>query len=190
GPLEIITPPANDALCDALLLTIDQDCDGQGYSNIGATMEQDETLGSCTVDPQGKTVWFKFEAPENGKATVTTDFDFGSLTDTEVTVYEAPDDCSDLSTLGEEVGCNVDGGEIGEGFRSVVSLDNLTPEETYYIQVDGFTDMFDGPLQGTFCIEVLSDNGDGGDDDGDCGLAEVPFTESFENGIPDCWTVI
>ncbi len=158
GPLSIATTPVNDNLCNALPIIVGAECTGNNYTNIGATLETNETMPDCFDAPGEKTVWFNFEAPASGNATVTTDFTGGTLTDTEVAVYEAPNDCNNLTTLGNLLGCDEDGGVTGDGFLSVVNVNNLIPGNIYYIQVNGFIDFTDGSMEGSFCIEV-QDNG-------------------------------
>ncbi|MCB0466242.1 MAG: fibronectin type III domain-containing protein, partial [Aequorivita sp.] len=158
GPLTLKTRPVNDNLCDATRLIVDAGCSGSSFTNVGATLENNEPQGSCFDAPGDQTVWFSFEAPASGNVTVTTDFEGGTLEDTEVAVYDTPSDCSNMATLGMEVGCDEDGGNTGTGFLSVVTLTGLTEGSTYYIQVNGFVSFNDGTLEGTFCIEV-QDNG-------------------------------
>ncbi|WGF91697.1 fibronectin type III domain-containing protein [Aequorivita marisscotiae] len=158
GPITLKTNPINDYLCDATHLIVDEPCSGSTFTNVGGTLENNEPQGSCFDAPGDQTVWFSFEAPLSGNVTVTTDFEGGTLEDTEVAVYEAPTDCSSMSTLGMEVGCDEDGGNTGTGFLSVVTLTNLAPGDTYYVQVNGFISFNDGTMEGTFCIEV-QDNG-------------------------------
>lgn len=157
GPISVAATPINDDLCNALPLIIDEVCSGSTYSNVGATLENSEPFGNCFDAPGDKTVWFSFVAPESGNVTVTTDFEGGTLLDTEVAVFGAPSDCTDFTTLGNQLGCDEDGGEIGDGFLSVVTLTDLAPGETYYIQVVGFIDFWDGATEGTFCLEVQDD---------------------------------
>ncbi len=158
GPITLKTRPVNDYVCNATHLIVDTGCSGSNYSNVGATLENNEPQGTCFDAAGEQTVWFSFDAPVSGNVTVTTDFEGGTLEDTEVAVYDAPADCSNLSTLGMEVGCDEDGGNTGTGFLSVVTLTDLTAGSTYYIQVNGFISFYDGTLEGTFCIEV-QDNG-------------------------------
>ncbi len=158
GPITLKTRPVNDNLCDATRLIVDAGCSGSSYSNVGGTLENNEPQGSCFDAAGDQTVWFSFDAPVSGNVTVTTDFEGGTLEDTEVAVYEAPTDCSDLSTLGVEIGCDEDGGNTGTGFLSIVTLADLTAGSTYFIQVNGFVSFDDGTLEGNFCIEV-QDNG-------------------------------
>jgi hypothetical protein len=142
GPLTFTTlavPPENDNLCDAIALEINEESAGDDYTNTAATAQTDEPAGSCWFfgDAAQTTVWFTFVAPESGNATVSTDIEGGTLTDTQLAVYEAASDCTDLTTLGAEVGCDEDGGEV-VALASVVTLTGLTPGDTYYAQVDGY----------------------------------------------------
>lgn len=157
GPLSITTPPVNDNLCDALKIIVDSECTG-GYTNVGATSQTDEPMADCFDSPGVKTVWFKFEAPASGDVTVTTDFPGGTLKDTEVAVYGAPDNCNDLTTLGNILGCDEDSGVVENGYLSVVKVNNLVPGSLYYIQVTGFIEFSVGSTEGSFCIEVQDDS--------------------------------
>ncbi len=158
GPLTLKTRPVNDELCNATNLIVDGGCSGSSFTNVGGTLENNEPQGSCFDAAGEQTVWFSFVAPVSGNVTVTTDFEGGTLEDTEVAVYNAPINCINMSTLGIEVGCDEDGGNTGTGFLSIVTLTNLTANDTYYIQVNGFMSFDDGTMEGTFCIEV-QDNG-------------------------------
>ncbi len=148
GPAAFGIPPANDTLCNAIMLTIDQTCSGDAYSNINATIEANEPSGSCwfSSDLASNSVWFSFEAPSSGEVTLTTDIEPNDLSDTQLAVYTVGD-CTDMTSL-TEIACDEDGGEI-IGLSSVVLLENLTPGEIYYVQADGY-----GSSQGTFCIEA------------------------------------
>lgn len=174
GPLTLKTTPINDALCDAIPLAINAGCFSGNYSNIGGTLENNEPQGTCFDAPGVQTVWFSFVAPVSGDVTVTTDFEGGTLEDSEVAIYEAPTDCSDLSSLGMEVGCDEDGGNSGLGFLSVVNLTDLIAGNTYYIQVNGLIDFEGETSQGTFCIEV-QENGP---------TCLAPTDVTFENITP------
>src|SRR5699024_2984435 len=75
-------PPYNDNLSFVLPVEIDAGC--PGYDNIMASNEPGEPSGSC-FEPEGepgKSVWYKFEAPENGALELTTDLD-GTTLDTQ-----------------------------------------------------------------------------------------------------------
>ncbi|WP_292244731.1 fibronectin type III domain-containing protein [Mesonia sp.] len=143
-------PPANDDLCDAIALTLDAECSGDAYTNVGATLQTDEPLADCYIDGSlENTVWFSFVAPENGGAIITTDFAPAEINDSQITIY-AVTDCSDMSSL-TEVACNDDNPNDFFTFMSYVQATDLTANETYYIQVDGYNG-----AQGGFCIEVQS----------------------------------
>src|SRR5699024_4326525 len=108
GPISFttnITPPENTRICDAIALDPNTGCIGGPYTNTGAFEEYLEPTGSCLNDFHGtNSVWFTFEAPANGLATISTDFNSTDFL-TEIVVFEAPTDCEDMTTLGEEVGC-------------------------------------------------------------------------------------
>ncbi|SRX76038.1 T9SS-dependent choice-of-anchor J family protein [Aequorivita antarctica] len=157
GPITMKTRPVNDELCNAIPLIVDGGCVGSSFSNVGGTLEINEPQGSCFQAAGDQTVWFSFVAPLSGEVTVTTDFEGGTLEDTEVAVYEAPTNCGNLATLGIEVGCDEDGGNTGMGFLSVVTLTGLTAGNAYYVQVNGFISFGDGTMEGSFCIEVNND---------------------------------
>ncbi len=149
GPVTFFTPPSNDNACDAIPLTVGVIPPGDTYSNIGATTEPNDPQFSCTTNPIDGTVWFTFDAPASGEVEVSTNIPGGSLVDTILSVHEAPTDCTDLSTLGVELGCNDD----LNGLLSTVTLTGLTPGTTYYIMVDSF-----GTVEGTFGVSVIDTN--------------------------------
>ncbi|RFN58573.1 fibronectin type III domain-containing protein [Marixanthomonas ophiurae] len=157
GPLTVKTRPVNDNICDAAPLIVDEGCTTGSFTNVGATLEANEPQGSCFEAAGDQTVWFTFEAPPSGNITVTTDFEGGTLSDNELAIYTAPGDCNDFTTMGEEIGCDEDGGTTGTGFLSTVTLTDLIPGVTYYAQVNGFVSFGDGTFEGTFCIEVQDD---------------------------------
>ncbi|MGX1024361.1 fibronectin type III domain-containing protein, partial [Psychroflexus sp. MBR-150] len=142
-------PPANDNLCDAIALTIGTPSTGDAYTNVGATAQTDEPVGSCFVGGVDRSVWFTFIAPASGSVEVSTDIAGGTFVDTEIAVYEAPTDCADLTTLGAELGCDQDAGTT-VNYNSILDLTGLTPGNTYYIQVD----RWNTATPGTFGIEV------------------------------------
>jgi hypothetical protein len=147
GPQTFQTTPENDDLANAIMLTVNATCSGDMYTNLGATTQTDEPIGSCYIENTIEhTLWFAFVAPSSGDVNISTDIAPGAIGDTQLAVFEAPTDPNDLSTLGTEMGC----GEDMSSTNYLTSLDLvLTPGQTYYIQVDGF----DGAT-GSFCIEV------------------------------------
>ncbi|WP_347374086.1 fibronectin type III domain-containing protein [Aequorivita sp. Q41] len=157
GPITLKTTPVNDMLCNATPLVVDAACTGSSYTNVGATLEVNERMGTCYDAAGEQTVWFSFEAPASGNVTVTTDFERGTLEDTELAVFAAPSDCANLATLGAEVGCDEDGGNTGTGFLATVTLTDLIAGDTYFVQINGFMSFDDGTMEGTFCIEVNDD---------------------------------
>jgi hypothetical protein len=147
-------PPANDNLCNAILLTVDADSTGDAFSLVGATAETGETAAACFNSGVNGSVWFSFVAPDSGEVTVTTDIAGGTLTDSEIAVYAASGvTCSDLSTLGVALGCDQDGGTI-VNYNSIVNLTALTSGDTYYVQVD----RWGSATAGTFGIKVIDAN--------------------------------
>lgn len=158
GPVTFETtpaPPINDDLVSAIALTVDAACTGDAYTNVGATIQTGEPIGVCHFQGDGAqtTVWFTFTAPASGAVTVSTDILPGDIGDSQLTIYEAPTDVNDLSTLGAEVGCDEDSGTNG-GLLSIATLTGLVSGDTYYIQFDGYSG-----AEGTFCMEVTDDLG-------------------------------
>jgi hypothetical protein len=163
GPLAfttLATPPANDNLCSAQAITLDTVGTSGDYTTIGATAETSEPVPACFNAGINGSVWFSFVAPASGEVEVSTDYTGGTLTDTEIAVYDATGvTCTDLSTLGVELGCDQDGG-TDENFNSVLALTGLTSGGTYYVQVDRWGTAADG----TFGIQVFDQATLGTDD--------------------------
>lgn len=137
----LITPPVNNFLCDAIALTLDYGCQNGVFTNRGAFMQDGENYGSCLPFPAGtKTVWFSFQAPESGAVILSTVFPETEIL-SEIVIYNAPDDCENPETLGEELGCAYYGSNIFMG--------DLTPGATYYFKVGGAEN-----TMGNFCVDV------------------------------------
>ena len=153
-PLSAITytcPAANDNLCNAIALTVNAISTGTQYNNIGSTAETNEPIPACFNDDINGSVWFSFIAPASGEVNITTDIAGATLDDTEIAVYAAAGvTCSDLSTLGAVLGCDQDSGTT-INFNSFLNLAGLTAGNTYYIQVDKYSDF---NSNGSFGIEV------------------------------------
>lgn len=152
GSYNYSCPPSNDNLCNALALTLNAPATGNDYSLAAATAETNEPVPACFSGGINGSVWFSFIAPSSGAVDVTTDFAGGTLTDgdTEIAVYSAAGvTCSDLSTLGTDIGCDQDSG-TNVPYSSYLSLTGLTVGNTYYIQVD----RYNGTTAGTFGIQV------------------------------------
>jgi len=139
------TPPANDLCANAEPLAI-------GVSEAGDTTNATSAIANPTCDQFGviSDVWYSFEAPATGIATVIT-----SIISTDnawIAVYDACD--------GTELGC-ASGATSGGGDGSddlpggkELELTGLTPGVTYYVQVwnDGATAR---RIEGTFDIIVI-----------------------------------
>lgn len=135
-----VTPPENTYLCSAFELMPNDGCSEGPYTNVDAFEEANEPIGSCLNNFHGtQSVWFSFVAT-NQNATITTDFSSTDFT-TEISVFEAPEDCADLTSLGAEVGCVTNGDDA--------QLTEIVIGNTYFVKVTGFND-----TEGEFCIEV------------------------------------
>lgn len=114
--------PANNTCANATLLNVGASCGTPTIgTNVGAT--------SSGINPgcnsyAGGDVWFKFVAPANGQVIIETSDDNFSFVDTGVAVYS--------SCGGMLLGCDADS---GIGSFSVLSVNGLTPGNTYYIAV-------------------------------------------------------
>ncbi|MDX2286450.1 MAG: T9SS type A sorting domain-containing protein [Bacteroidia bacterium] len=142
-------PPANDALCNATLLTLDADCSGvPNGTTVNGTAQANEPLPGCFSDAAlTRSVWFKFVAPLSGQVSISTDYPIGTNNDTQVALYQLSGSCTTLSNL-SLIACDDDG---GAGFLSLIPSAPVTPGDTFYVQVDGW-----GTTTGTFCITVDS----------------------------------
>ncbi|MCI4671584.1 MAG: T9SS type A sorting domain-containing protein [Bacteroidia bacterium] len=146
-PSPVPAPPANDTLCNAIVLGVDSSCNGMSNGqNVNAFFEVGEPLGSCTSD--NNTVWFSFVAPAAGAVEITTDVNVGgSNTVTDLTLFALPGgNCTNLSDL-FEIACARGNGTNG----STIDTTRVIPGDTYYVAVSGGS--------GSFCIEVSSAGG-------------------------------
>lgn len=156
GPISFTTlalPPVNDDVCDAIPLSVGIVPPGDAYTNLGSTSQTGEPEGSCFNGGLNGSVWFTFTAPASGEVQVSTDIAGATLMDTEIAVYESPTDCTDPTTVGAQLGCDQDGGNIII-FNSIVNLTGLTAGVTYYIQVD----QWGTATPGDFGISVIDTN--------------------------------
>ena len=144
---DLIIPPDNDDLCNAESFIVGNTTSGGNYTNVNATTETMEPSGVCwfSSDPATASVWFSFVSPLSGEVIITTDFNDGTLNNTQLTLYSITD-CGDLSTLTPLI-CNDD--ISGANFKSYMEVNGLTGGKTYYLQVDGFNDE-----QGTFDLSI------------------------------------
>lgn len=125
-------PPANDNFANA-----------QVISGLTGSVEFDNTDATAEVgEPENddygdNSVWFIWECPEDADYDFWTTENFGTLTDTTITVYSG----STLGTL-TELGFNDDADDeirTGGFFSEIIGL-SLTEGVTYHIKVTGFGD--------------------------------------------------
>ncbi|MDA8692565.1 hypothetical protein N9L92_00775 [Saprospiraceae bacterium] len=134
--VESCDPPPNDNACDAVSLTVNDNCTGFEYTTKFATAEASEP--NCAF-AEKNTVWFKFVAPASQMISVTIKRE--TIVAPRIGVYTITD-CADLSTA-----------SLVDCFTSSPSPNfSVIPNETYYIQVDAALEM------GTFCILVTEIN--------------------------------
>ncbi|MBA6152345.1 fibronectin type III domain-containing protein [Gelidibacter maritimus] len=148
GPITFLTKENNDDLCDAIPLTLDETSAADAFTIINGTVQPDEPFGVCwNITDNLQTAWFKFVAPTSGKVVFNTIS--GTLEHYTIAVYNAPTDCTDMSTLGNQLFCDAE--KEGVEFRgsALPDLDQLTPGALYYIQVAAL-----GSESGTFGLEV------------------------------------
>ncbi|NOT52607.1 MAG: fibronectin type III domain-containing protein [Chitinophagaceae bacterium] len=149
GPVTFTTPPANDNAPGALTLTVGAGCTGNPYSNSGATQSAGEPFAACKGSAGFNTVWFQFVAPSSGAVRVTNDFSGGTMgTDSRMSLFSTTN-VNDYTQF-TNIACDDDNGAT-VSTRSILYATGLTPGNTYYIQVDGFSA---GTAQGTFCLAV------------------------------------
>ena len=103
-------------------------------TNACASSEEGEVSLGCYLRGDLNSVWYTFIAPSSGRVHLE---DRGGLR-IQYGFYEIPN-CSDLGSA-INVWCSIDQEEYIEG---------LTPGQTYYIQVDGFSNE-----QGEICLEI------------------------------------
>lgn len=166
GPFAFNTLLSNDDPCDAIKLTVD--APAVLHHNVGGTENGEAaispTVGACDSDMNWCTdaqanypVWFKFTAPAEGGARISTDNDYtdNAGSRTEIAVYAATI-CDNYTTY-TMLGANTD---VVAGLTgSEVTLCGLTPGQEYYVMLDGWSDLsnFFTPVdafQGNFGISV------------------------------------
>jgi hypothetical protein len=154
-----ITPPTLPPIFDQCATAPWVDCDSSTtFSNAAGSTDPTDPAFSCRFSGAAQgfgTSWFRFTAI-GPRATLDTN---GSLTsDTLLAVYSGT--CGALT----EIGCDDDG---GDGFLSMVTVDELNVGQTYYVQVAGYgagnvgtntlnlTCVVDPPL-GDVCTDAIS----------------------------------
>jgi len=165
GPFEFNTLLSNDMACNAIDLPVDGSI--ATHNNIGATVNGEGAIVPASGAVDGTMtwgddaiadgpVWFSFKAPSSGNVIVSTanDITTNAGSRTEIAVYETGD-CGVFSNY-NLLGANGDKVAFDNG--SEVALCGLTPFQTYYVMVDGysFVDLFSTTVafQGTFGISI------------------------------------
>jgi len=141
--LSVREPLPNDECAGAIPLTTGSFCTGSTTNgdNTGAVDEGIISSGNClTSNPND--IWFSFVPTSSGWVTISTDFEGGTLTDTDIALFSGT--CGSLT----EIGCDGDGG-ITVRNNSILDNQILTLNETYYIRVAGYNG-----ATGSFCLEV------------------------------------
>lgn len=158
--------PPNDEATMAISLDLDSPCTGNIYSNAQSTFNQfpdslgiepnpdvevegDDVVSGRWLTSADETVWFKFKSPASGSVIISTEsIPQGGNFDTQLALYEAVDS-SKYETF-RLIASDDDNGNFGLGYNSVFSYSGLTPDSSYYIQVDAYGSI----INGNFCIEV------------------------------------
>ncbi|WP_179335548.1 T9SS-dependent choice-of-anchor J family protein [Winogradskyella costae] len=149
---QLACPPVNDDIATAIAITVDEGyCDGTNTNatNLSAT-DSGETVGECFQDATANNdVWFTFTVPAGvASVDVSTDFTGGTLLDSELAVY------SGMPGSLVEMDCSQDEGVTilsnGSSWNSLITDLAVTVGETYYVQVDGYSDI----RQGSFCLDI------------------------------------
>lgn len=132
----------NDNVCDAVPVNIGVN---GPYTNVGATLEVGESappVGACTGNStwctaSSNTVWFTFTVPMGGSGRYGIGFAPGNW-DSQVAVWSATT-CADLlNGTAVLIGAN-DDSSGSSPYNAYARAHCLTPGQTYYIQVDGYS---------------------------------------------------
>lgn len=134
GPLTAGTQVLNDSTCEAIFIAPNTDYSSQLFSNMGATLQTDE---SALSGSQYNTVWFKTVVPASGHLLIATcESDFNSV----VGVY-AHDTiiCDSMETYGQVAYNSSNFGICGVSSRGSVEICGETPGDTLLFYVGGST---------------------------------------------------
>jgi len=151
--------PSNDDPCNAIQLTIGDDCSATlPYDNTGATSQIGEPIGNCYGDSSvEQSVWFTFVAPSSGAVSINTDFAGSGMQDNQLAVFELfGGDCTVLGSY-FQIACNEDRmpSAVNTPYNAALPPFLVNAGQTYYIQVDGYLDPGTGTVdEGAFCIVV------------------------------------
>ncbi|MGM0550715.1 MAG: C1 family peptidase [Bacteroidota bacterium] len=140
--------PANDDVCDAIEISLGEN---GPFSNQYATVQENEpmpdTTGAgcsapmkwCNEGGLQNSVWFKYVAPESGNASFIT-----AGMDTQIALYEAAS-CTDILNGNYTLLAANDDYTDQEPYPAVIDyVTDLTPGETYWLQMDGSAEGAEG----------------------------------------------
>ncbi|MBL7765001.1 MAG: fibronectin type III domain-containing protein [Chitinophagaceae bacterium] len=130
-----------DNVCDAIPMSLGYN---GPYTNVGATTEAGEAAppavncnvqtGWCPSQTISNTVWFSFVAPASGRVSIHTS---PGNWDNQLALWSAPN-CGDLLTGGGLLlAANDD--SASSPFNAYIAPICLTPGQTYYVQLDGYS---------------------------------------------------
>jgi len=137
--------PANDNVCDAIALDLDQDTAGDKYSLVGGSAQANEP--SANDDGSiNNSLWFSFVAPSSGAVEISTAIAGGTLLDSEIEMYSVSA-CNDFTTFTKINPTTTSSTEL-----EALNYKDLTQGETYYVQVDNPT----GVEPGSFGLEITT----------------------------------
>ncbi|HEY0978175.1 MAG TPA: hypothetical protein VGE21_11960, partial [Flavobacteriales bacterium] len=143
-----VTSVASDETCSAQLLTVGETCIYSSYSNAAATRTTNPSNSNatgCYWTNSSKDIWFKFQAPANGRVIIQTNA--GTLTDGVMALYSNSNGNCSTGTW-TKLTCNDDG---GPGDMPLLQRSGLTPNAMYWIRFWGY-----GGATGTFNLCVFS----------------------------------
>ncbi len=145
-------PPANDSLCNATPLIVGAGCTVANGDLTAATVETNEVFGNCTFSPPTNSVWYSFVAPATGLVIISTNHPgLATIEGMDMTLYQMSGSLCSLDSL-TAITCNSSESQ-GESLPTIAA--ELTPGNTYYIQVTGDVDFLTSISQtGTFCIAI------------------------------------
>lgn len=115
---------SNDNPCDAIQLSVTENCEFTEGTNVGATNSSVSNV-YCDGTSNGD-VWFKCTVPSSGSLTITTDE--GSIVDMGMALYSGT--CNNLNYIG----CYANGSSYSQ-YMPTASLDNRTPGEIIWIRL-------------------------------------------------------
>jgi len=154
GPLTFLTAPANDDICNATTLPVNNGCTTISGTINGAT-DSGEPDGSCYFGSGIVDVWYKFVAPlavpaNTASVVLNTQLSAGGLNDGVFTLYSATGTCPGTLTL-TELACDDDS---GPSLLPSITATGLTTGQTYYLRMQPY-----GTSNGTGNFGVCAVNG-------------------------------